>query len=88
MVVEHLYDYGMLSPAVAELVDVVKRLEMAVDADDLAAVLGAREMLLAHTMAPLAAFDELRLYQSSRRRRRSSFWNAPSGCHPVMRTRR
>ena len=56
--VEHLYDYGMLSPAVAELVDVVKRLELAVDADDLEAVLQAREMLLAYTMEPLRAFDE------------------------------
>ena len=56
----------MLSPAVAELVDVVKRLEVAVDADDLEAVLRAREMLLAYTMAPLAAFDDLRLYQPSK----------------------
>ena len=47
----------MLSPTVAELVDVVKRLEMAVDADDLEAVLQAREMLLATAMGPLQAFD-------------------------------
>ena len=44
----------MLSPTVAELLDVVKRLDMAVDADDLEAVLQAREMLLATAMAPFA----------------------------------
>ena len=56
----------MLSPTVAELLDVVKRLEMAVDADDVEAVLYAREMLSATAMAPLQAFDELRLYQLSK----------------------
>ena len=80
--VEHLYDYGMLSPAVAELVDVVKRLEMAVDADDLEAVLRAREMLLAYTMAPLAAFDDLRLYQPSKAASTQQFLERTVGLSP------
>ena len=53
----HLYDHGMLSPSVAELLDAVKRVEIAVDGDDLAAVAQARELLLVKTMEPLRAFD-------------------------------
>ena len=72
----------MLSPAVAELVDVVKRLEVAVDADDLEAVLQAREMLLAYTMAPLAAFDDLRLYQLSKAASTQQFLERTVGLSP------
>ena len=63
LVVEHLYDDGMLSATVAELIDVVDRLDIAVDADDLAAVLRLRDTILAKAMESLRAFDELLLYQ-------------------------
>src|SRR4051812_4083958 len=59
----HLYDDGMLSATVAELIDVVDRLDIAVDADDLAAVMRARDTILAKAMESLRAFDELLLYQ-------------------------
>ena len=72
----------MLSPTVAELLDVVKRLEMAVDADDVQAVLQAREMLLAHTMEPLQAFDELMLYQLSKASSTQQFLERTVGLSP------
>ena len=53
----------MLSATVAELIDVVDRLDIAVDADDVAVVLRLRDTILAKAMAPLRAFDELMLYQ-------------------------
>jgi len=60
--VEHLYDGRMLSATVAELIDVVDRLDIAVDADDLVAVMRARDTILAKAIEPLRAFDELLLY--------------------------
>ena len=69
----------MLSPSVAELIDVVKRLEMAVDGDDLAAVAMMREALLAKTMEPLRAFDELMLYQLTKASTTGQFLERAAG---------
>ena len=80
--VEQVYDRGVMSPTVAELVDVVKRLDMSVDADDLEAVMHAREMLLATAMAPLQAFDELRLYQLSKASSTTQFLERCAGLSP------
>src|SRR5215211_4601807 len=72
----------MLSPSVAELIDVVKRLEMAVDGDDLAAVTMMREQLLAKTMEPLRAFDELMLYQLTKAATTGQFLERIAGLSP------
>jgi len=48
----------MLSASVVELIDVVGRLEIAVDADDLVAVCRVRELLLAKSRAPLPTARE------------------------------
>ncbi|MEO5838707.1 MAG: hypothetical protein ABIQ73_12945, partial [Acidimicrobiales bacterium] len=73
----------MLSPTVCELLDAVKRLELAVDGDDLAAVLQAREMLLAMTMEPLRAFDELMLYRLSKASSTAQFLERCAGLAPA-----
>src|SRR5439155_11114997 len=78
-VVEHLYDYGMLSASVVELIDVVGRLEIGVDADDLVAVARARELLLAKSMAPLREFDKAQLYQLSKARSTKQFLQRTAG---------
>ena len=69
--VEHLYDYGMLLEALdtdvlTALEELVDHLDVAVDADVLARVFQLREKLLAKSMEPLRAFDELMLYQLSK----------------------
>ena len=74
---------GMLSATVAELIDITKRLEMAVDGDDLAAVAMVREQLLAKTMEPLRAFDELLLYQLSKAASTGQFLERSAGLSPA-----
>ncbi len=78
-----MYDYGMLSPTVCELLDAVKRVEIAVDGDDLAAVAQARELLLAKTMEPTRAFDELKLYQLTKASSTSQFLERCAGLSPA-----
>ena len=73
----------MLSPSIAELIDITKRLEMAVDGDDLAAVAMVREQLLAKTMEPLRAFDELLLYQLSKAASTGQFLERSAGLSPA-----
>ena len=73
----------MLSPSVAELLDAVKRVEIAVDGDDLAAVAQARELLLAKTMEPLRAFDEMMLYQLTKASSTAQFLERCAGLSPV-----
>ena len=69
----------MLSATVVELIDVVGRLEIAVDADDLVAVYRARELLLAKSMAPLREFDKAQLYQLSKARSTKQFLQRTAG---------
>jgi len=68
--VEHLYDYGMVldldTDVLTALEELVDQLDVAVDADVLARVFQLREKLLAKSMEPLRAFDELLLYQLSK----------------------
>src|ERR1044071_3026112 len=73
----------MLSASVAELVDAVKRVELAVDGDDLVAVLQARELLLAKTMEPLRAFDEMMLYQLTKASSTTQFLERCAGLSPA-----
>ena len=65
-VIEHLYDQGRIGSTVLELQEAVERLEIAVDAEELARVFRLRDALLAKAMAPLRSFDELELYQLSK----------------------
>ena len=53
----------MLSSSVSELRDVIERLVVSVDADDLAEVFRLRDALLAKAIGPLRTFDALELYQ-------------------------
>src|SRR5947207_16015587 len=69
----------MLSATVVELIDVVGRLEIGVDADDLVAVARARELLLAKSMAPLREFDKAQLYQLSKARSTRQFLQRTAG---------
>src|SRR6266404_6758685 len=69
----------MLSASVVELIDVVGRLEIGVDADDLVAVYRARELLLAKSMAPLREFDKAQLYQLSKARSTKQFLQRTAG---------
>ena len=55
---------------------------MAVDGDEIAAVLQAREMRLAKTMEPLRAFDELMLYQLSKASSTAQFLERCAGLSP------
>src|SRR5215216_183228 len=73
----------MLSPSVAELLDAVKRVEIAVDGDDLAAVAQACELLLAKTMEPLRAFDEMMLYQLTKASSTGQFLERCAGLAPA-----
>ena len=69
----------MLSASVVELIDVVGRLEVGVDADDLVAVCRMRELLLAKSMAPLREFDKAQLYQLSKARSTKQFLQRTAG---------
>src|SRR5258706_3335458 len=69
----------MLSATVLELIDVVGRLEIGVDADDLVAVYRVRELLLAKSMAPLREFDKAQLYQLSKARSTKQFLQRTAG---------
>src|SRR5437016_4854485 len=69
----------MLSATVVELIDVVGRLEIGVDADDLVAVARARELLLAKSMAPLREFDKAQLYQLCKARSTKQFLQRTAG---------
>src|SRR4051794_11301870 len=66
--------------ALEELVD---QLDVAVDADVLARVFRLREKLLAKTMAPLRAFDELMLYQLSKASSSVQFLERCAGLCPA-----
>ena len=80
--IEQVYDCGMLSSSVVELLEVAKRLDMAVDGDDIAAVAKLRDWLLAKTMAPLRAFDESMLYQLSKASSTGQFLERCAGLAP------
>src|SRR5437879_10636525 len=69
----------MLSATVVELIDVVGRLEIGVDADDLVAVARGRELVLAKSMAPLREFDKAQLYQLSKARSTRQFLQRTAG---------
>ncbi|TML12221.1 MAG: hypothetical protein E6G39_12185, partial [Actinobacteria bacterium] len=69
----------MLSATVVELIDVVGRLEIGVDADDLVAVMRMRELLLAKSMAPLPEFDKAQLYQLCKARSTKQFLQRTAG---------
>ena len=77
--VEHLYDEGMFSAGVCELREVIDRLEVSVDADDLAEVFRLRELLLAKSIRPLRAFDALGLYQLSKAASTKAFLENSAG---------
>jgi len=83
LVIEQLYDDGMLSATVAELIDVVDRLDIAVDADDLAAAFLLRDKILAKAMEPLRAFDELLLYQLTKASSTAQFLERCAGVSPA-----
>ena len=72
----------MLGATVLELIDVVGRLEISVDADELAAVYRMREMILAKSMAPLRAFDKAQLYQLSKASSTRKFLERSAGLSP------
>ena len=85
--VEQVYDYGMLLEALdtdvlTALEGLVDHLDVAVDADVLARVFRLRETLLARTVAPLGAFDELRLYQLSKASSTAQFLERCAGLSP------
>src|SRR5439155_7722753 len=69
----------MLSATVVELIDIVGRLEIGVDADDLVAVMRMRELLLAKSMAPLREFDKAQVYQLCKGRSTRQFLERTAG---------
>ena len=73
---------SVFSPTVAELVDVVARLDATVDGGEIAAVLSACETAVARTMAPLRAFDELMLYQLTKAASTVQFLERTAGLSP------
>ena len=77
--VEHLYDGGMFSAGVCELREVIDRLEVSVDADDLAEVFRLRELLLAKSIRPLREFEALGLYQLSKAASTKAFLEKSAG---------
>jgi hypothetical protein len=86
--VERLYDVVMLLEALdtdvlTALEELVGHLDVAVDADVVARVLRLRETLLAKTMAPLRAFDELMLYQLSKASSTAQFLERCAGLAPA-----
>jgi hypothetical protein len=83
MVIEHLYDRSMFGATVSELIDVVGRLEISVDADELAVVYRLRETLLAKSMGPLREFDKAQLYQLSKASSTKSFLERSAGLSPA-----
>ena len=77
--IEHLYDHGMLSSSICELRDVVERLDVSVDPDDLAEVFRLRDALLAKAMRPLREFDTLELYQPTKATSTKTFLEKSAG---------
>ena len=62
--------------------EAVDRLEIAVDAEELARVFRLRDALLATAMAPLRVFDELELYQLSKASSTKQFLERAAGLSP------
>ena len=60
-----------------------RRLDIAVDADELAAVYRMRETILAKSMAPLRAFDKAQLYQLSKASSTKTFLENTVGLSPA-----
>ena len=73
----------MLNATVTNFLDAVARLEVAVDGDELAAVRRACETVVAKTMEPLRAFDELMLYQLSKASSTAQFLERCAGLSPA-----
>ena len=72
----------MLSSCLCELRDVIERLEVSVDADELAEVFLLRDALLAKAMRPLRTFDALELYQPTKATSTRSFLEKSAGLAP------
>jgi len=73
----------MFSSAVVELREAIARLEICVDADDLAEVFRLRELLLAKAMAQLRDFDAAQLYQLSKASSTKQFLERTAGLVPA-----
>src|SRR5258706_5855497 len=73
----------MLGATVVELIDVVGRLGIGVDGDDLVGVCRMRELLLAKSMAPVREFDKAQLYQLGKARSTKQFLQRTAGLSPA-----
>ena len=72
----------MLSSSLRELRDVIERLDVSVDADELAEVFRLRDALLAKAIRPLREFDALELYQPSKATSTRAFLEKTVGLSP------